>query len=59
VKGFAVTLTIGLITSVFTAVFVTRGLVNLFYGGNNTRTISIGWGLPRSGSSATPPPATA
>lgn len=47
VKGFAVTLTIGILTSVFTAVYVTRALVNLFYGGNNTRSISIGWGLPR------------
>jgi preprotein translocase subunit SecD len=55
VKGFAVTLTIGILTSVFTAVFVTRALVNLFYGGNNARSISIGWGLPRSGSSAPTP----
>lgn len=52
VKGFAVTLSIGIITSVFTAVYVTRALVNLVYGGNNTRTISIGWGLPRSGGTA-------
>jgi preprotein translocase subunit SecD len=29
VKGFAVTLTIGIVTTVFTAVFVTRALVNL------------------------------
>ena len=33
VKGFAVTLSIGIITSMFTAVTVTRGLVNVFYGG--------------------------
>jgi hypothetical protein len=33
-------------------VYVTRALVNLFYGGNNTLSISSGWGLPRSGSSA-------
>jgi preprotein translocase subunit SecD len=52
VKGFAVTLTIGILTSVFTAVYVTRAMVNVVYGGNNTRAISIGWGLPRSGSAA-------
>jgi preprotein translocase subunit SecD len=52
VKGFAVTLTIGILTSVFTAVYVTRAMVNLFYGGNNARTISIGWGLPRAGAAA-------
>lgn len=52
VKGFAVTLTIGILTSVFTAVYVTRALVNLFYGGNSTRSISIGWGLPAPGSRA-------
>lgn len=44
VKGFAVTLSIGIVTSVFTAVFITRALVNLIYGGSNTRSISIGWG---------------
>jgi preprotein translocase subunit SecD len=47
VKGFAVTLSIGIVTSVFTAVFITRALINLFYGGNDRRTISIGWGLPK------------
>jgi hypothetical protein len=45
-------LTIGILTSVFTAVYVTRAMVNLFYGGNNARTISIGWGLPRAGAAA-------
>lgn len=33
IKGFAVTLSIGIITSMFTAVVVSRGLVNLIYGG--------------------------
>jgi len=48
VKGFAVTLSIGILTSVFTAVYVTRALVNLVYGGNNTRSIAIGWFLPQT-----------
>ncbi|MDR4515893.1 MAG: protein translocase subunit SecD [Nitrosomonas sp.] len=32
VKGFAVVLCLGILTSVFTAVFVSRGLVNFMYG---------------------------
>ncbi len=32
VKGFAVVLCLGILTSVFTATFVTRGIVNLVYG---------------------------
>jgi len=32
IKGFAVTLSLGLITSMFTAIMVTRALVNLTYG---------------------------
>lgn len=32
VKGFAITLSIGILTSMFTAIVVTRGLVNLTYG---------------------------
>lgn len=32
VKGFAVVLCLGILTSVFTATFVTRGMVNLVYG---------------------------
>ena len=32
IKGFAVTLSIGIITSIFTAIFVTRSLVNFIYG---------------------------
>lgn len=53
VKGFAVTLSIGLLTSVFTAVYVTRAQVNLIYGGNNTRSISVGWFLPKPAGLAT------
>ncbi len=32
VKGFAVVLCLGILTSVFTAIFVSRGMVNLIYG---------------------------
>ena len=32
VKGFAVVLCLGILTSVFSAIFVSRGLVNYFYG---------------------------
>ena len=32
IKGFAVTLSIGILTSMFTAIMVTRGIVNLAYG---------------------------
>lgn len=33
IKGFAVTLSIGIMTSMFTAIMVSRALVNLIYGG--------------------------
>ncbi|MDR3491905.1 MAG: protein translocase subunit SecD [Gammaproteobacteria bacterium] len=42
VKGFAVTLTIGLITSMFTAITGTRAIVNALYGGKPVKRISIG-----------------
>lgn len=35
VQGFAVTLSIGILTSMFTAIVGTRALVNLFYGNRN------------------------
>jgi preprotein translocase subunit SecD len=41
VKGFAVTLSIGIITSMFTAIVGTRGIVNLIYGGRNVEKLSI------------------
>jgi preprotein translocase subunit SecD len=34
VKGFAVTLSIGILSSMFTAITVTRSIINLIYGGN-------------------------
>jgi len=45
VKGFAVTLSIGIITSMFTAIMVTRAMVNLIYGGRRLQRISIGGGV--------------
>ncbi|MFL2850526.1 MAG: protein translocase subunit SecD [Pseudohongiellaceae bacterium] len=42
VKGFAVTLMIGIMTSMFTAIVGTRALVNLIYGGRSVQKISIG-----------------
>ncbi len=42
VKSFAVTVTIGLLTSMFTAITGTRTLVNLIYGGKPVKRISIG-----------------
>ncbi|MDR3477112.1 MAG: protein translocase subunit SecD [Gammaproteobacteria bacterium] len=42
VKGFAVTLTIGLITSMFTAITGTRAIVNLIYGGRPVKKVAIG-----------------
>nr|WP_232475452.1 protein translocase subunit SecD [Permianibacter aggregans] len=41
VKGFAVTLTIGIPTTVFTALVVSRALTNLIYGGRNLKNIWI------------------
>ena len=42
VKGFAITLSIGIITSMFTAIMGTRAFVNLIYGSkNNLERISI------------------
>ena len=41
VKGFAVTLMIGIITSMFTAIVGTRALVNVIYGGRNIQKLSI------------------
>ena len=41
VKGFAITLSIGILTSMFTAIMGTRALVNLIYGNRNLTKISI------------------
>lgn len=41
VKGFAVTLSIGILTSMFTAIMGTRAVVNLVYGGKRVKKLSI------------------
>jgi preprotein translocase subunit SecD len=41
IKGFAVTLSIGIVTSVFTAVVVTRAIVNLYVSGRRIDKLSI------------------
>ncbi|CAH0541153.1 protein translocase subunit SecD [Vibrio marisflavi] len=41
IKGFAVTLSIGIITSMFTAIIGTRCIVNLIYGGKRVSKLSI------------------
>jgi preprotein translocase subunit SecD len=42
VKGFAVTLSIGILTSMFSGLMVSRSIVNLVYGGRNIKKLSIG-----------------
>ncbi|MEM6484792.1 MAG: protein translocase subunit SecD [Pseudomonadota bacterium] len=42
VKGFAVTLSVGIVTSMFTAIMGTRALVNLIYGGRRVDGLAIG-----------------
>lgn len=42
VQSFAITLSIGILSSMITAVFFTRALVNLTYGWRNVKTLSIG-----------------
>jgi preprotein translocase subunit SecD len=41
VRGFAVTLSVGIITSMFTAIVCTRAMVNLTYGGRKINKLSI------------------
>ena len=41
VQGFAVTLSIGILTSMFTSIVMTRGLVNLVVGGRKIETLWI------------------
>jgi len=42
VKGFAVTLMVGIMTSMFSAIMVTRFIVNTIYGGRAVKKLSIG-----------------
>jgi preprotein translocase subunit SecD len=41
VKGFAITLAVGIVTSMFTAIWVTRSLVNLMYGGRKLERLAL------------------
>ena len=41
IKGFAVTMSLGIVTSMFTAIMFTRGLVNLIFGGRNFKKLWI------------------
>ena len=41
VKGFAITLSIGIVTSMFTAIMCTRAMVNLVYGNKNIKELKI------------------
>jgi preprotein translocase subunit SecD len=41
VRGFAVTLAVGIVTSMFTAILVTRALVNLMFGGRKLESLKI------------------
>ena len=42
VRGFAVVHCLGILTSMFSAVFFSRGLVNLWYGRRKVKSLSIG-----------------
>ena len=41
VKGFAITLSIGIVTSMFTAIICTRAMINLVYGNKNIKELKI------------------
>jgi preprotein translocase subunit SecD len=42
IKGFAITLSIGILTSMFTAIMVSRGITNKIYGGRRVSRLAIG-----------------
>ena len=41
IKGFAITLSFGIITSMFTAIMVSRGVINFFYGGKKLAKLPV------------------
>ncbi len=41
IKGFAITLSIGIVTSMFTAIMGTRAVINLVYGGRKVKKLAI------------------
>jgi preprotein translocase subunit SecD len=51
IKGFAVTLAIGILTSMFTSVTVTHCLVNLVYSGRKLKGLAVGGGYARGATS--------
>ena len=42
IKGFAVTLSVGIVTSMFSSIMGTRALINLIYGGRRVKKLAIG-----------------
>ncbi len=52
IKGFAVTLAVGILTSMFTSVTVTHALVNLIYHGRKLKGLAVGGGHARGTASA-------
>ncbi len=48
IKGFAVTLSVGILTSMLSSIIGTRALINLIYGGRRVESLSIG-GVGRAG----------
>ena len=41
VRGFAITLGIGILTSVFTAIYVTRGIIEIWFALRRPKTIIV------------------
>ncbi len=41
VKGFAITLSLGILTSVFSSILVSRAMINLIYGGRRIERLSV------------------
>ena len=41
IKGYAITLSIGIVTSMFTAIVVSRGIINIIYGERKVKELSI------------------
>ena len=41
IKGFAITLTIGIVTSMFTSIIGTRAIVNLAFGRRRLKTLPV------------------
>lgn len=41
IKGFAITLSFGIVSSMFTAIFVSRGIINYFYGNRRIERLPV------------------